>query len=235
MYNSIMVADRRILWHLRRVPLLEGVSVEMLNQLGRGAQLVEARRRHVLYLPGDPGSSVYLLHSGRVKVSKVTRDGKELALRYYRAGEIVGETCLLDAGPRQEMAEVVEPAILVEIDRAVFESVGQENAVLAWRFAMLLCERRRELEYRLEFLLFKDVAAKLAELLLKLTDEHGKDDPRGTMVGIRITHQEMANLIGSTRETVSLTVSQFRRKGLVQSDGRKVIVSDREGLRSVCG
>ena len=75
--------------------------------------------------------------------------------------------------------------------------------------------------------------SKLAELLLRLATEYGVDDSRGTLVALKITHQEMANLIGSTRETVSLTLAQFKRKGLIQTEGRKVIIADREGLRAL--
>ncbi len=85
----------------------------------------------------------------------------------------------------------------------------------------------------MEQLIFKDVGAKLAELLLSFGQEHGVLDTRGVVVGLKITHQEMANLIGSTRETVSLTLSQFKRKGLIQTEGRRVILADQEGLRAL--
>jgi len=97
----------------------------------------------------------------------------------------------------------------------------------------ILAQRRREMETKIENLVFKDVNSKLAELLLRLAAEYGVDDSRGTLVALKITHQEMANLIGSTRETVSLTLAQFKRKGLIQTEGRKVIIADREGLRAL--
>ena len=90
-----------------------------------------------------------------------------------------------------------------------------------------------ELEGKIENLIFKDVNSKLAELLLRLGQDYGVDDSRGTLVSLKITHQEMANLIGSTRETVSLTLSQFKRSGLIATEGRRVILSDREGLRAL--
>jgi CRP/FNR family cyclic AMP-dependent transcriptional regulator len=88
-------------------------------------------------------------------------------------------------------------------------------------------------ENKIETLIFKDVNAKLAELLLRLSLEYGVDEERGTLLAVKITHQEMANLIGSTRETVSLTLSQFKRRGLIASDGRKVILADRDGLKAL--
>ena len=74
---------------------------------------------------------------------------------------------------------------------------------------------------------------KLAELLLRLCAEHGVENKKGLILSLKITHQEMANLIGSTRETVSLTLSQFKRKGFIATDGRKVILADSEGLRAL--
>ena len=81
--------------------------------------------------------------------------------------------------------------------------------------------------------MFRDVTSKLAELLLSLADQYGVDDARGTLVALKITHQELANLIGSTRETVSLTLSQFKKKSFITTEGRKVIISDPASLRAL--
>ena len=122
---------------------------------------------------------------------------------------------------------------LIELDRNLFERLIQREGLVGYRLCKILAQRRREIENKLENLVFKDVNSKLAELLLRLATEYGVDDSRGTLVALKITHQEMANLIGSTRETVSLTLSQFKRSGLIKTDGRKVILSDREGLRAL--
>jgi CRP-like cAMP-binding protein len=94
-------------------------------------------------------------------------------------------------------------------------------------------QRRRDVEDKVARLIFRDVNAKLADLLLGLGMEYGVEDARGTLVAIKITHQEMANLIGSTRETVSLTLSQFKRQGLITMEGRKIIITDYDGLKAL--
>jgi CRP-like cAMP-binding protein len=225
--------DKRLLWYLKKVPLLGDIGSEALQRLADKIEIREVRRRQVIYLPGDPGGAVYFVNSGRVKVSKVTRDGKELTLAYRMPGEIFGETCLIDGGPREEMAEAMENALVTEVERAEFERLLQAHAVLGYRLTKILAQRRRDVEAKIENLIFKDVNSKLAELLLRLSVEYGVEDSRGTLVALKITHQEMANLIGSTRETVSLTLAQFKKKGLIQTDGRKVIIADREGLRAL--
>ena len=228
-----MQEDKRVLWYLKKVPLLSELAPDAVATVAETVEMKEIRRRQVIYLPGDPGSAVFLVNGGRVKVSKVTRDGKELTLAYRGPGEIFGEACLIDGGPREEMAEAMENALVTEIQRPEFERLLQTQPMLGYRMTKVLAQRRREVESKIENLVFKDVNSKLAELLLRLATEYGVDDSRGTLVALKITHQEMANLIGSTRETVSLTLSQFKRKGLIQTEGRKVILADPEGLKAL--
>jgi len=228
------VADeKRSLWYIKKIGLFQDLPAPALNKLAETVELKEVRRRQVIYLPGDPGASIFFVNGGRVKISKVTRDGKELTLAYRGPGEIFGELSLLEGGPREEMAEAMENAMVTEVVRDEFERLVQAHGMLGYRLTKVMLQRRREVENKVEQLLFKDVNAKLAELLLRLGNEYGVQSGRGTLVALKITHQEMANLIGSTRETVSLTLSMFKKKGLIQTDGRKVIISDREGLRAL--
>jgi CRP-like cAMP-binding protein len=123
--------------------------------------------------------------------------------------------------------------MITELERQDVERLLHNHAQFGYQLTRILATRRRELENKLETLVFRDVTSKLAELLLNLAQEYGVEDSRGTMVALKITHQELANLIGSTRETVSLTLSQFKRKNLICTEGRKVIISDAESLRAL--
>jgi CRP/FNR family transcriptional regulator, cyclic AMP receptor protein len=225
--------EKQTLTLLRKSDVLAETPADAMQALLPGLTLGSYRPRQVIYLPGDRAQGVHFLTSGRIKISKVTRDGKELTLAYRNEGDFFGESCLLDGGPREEMAEAMDASVTVEIPREMLDNLLRGDGTAAYKFARALIVRRKDLETRVEQLIFKDVGAKLAELLLNLGQEHGIPDERGIVVGLKITHQEMANLIGSTRETVSLTLSQFKRKGLIQTEGRRVILSDLEGLRAL--
>jgi CRP/FNR family cyclic AMP-dependent transcriptional regulator len=225
--------EKRTLALLRKCDVLSRVPVEVVQRMVPGAKVVGYRARQVIYLPGDRAQGVFYVAHGRVKISKVTRDGKELTLAYRTGCDFFGEPCLLEGGPREEMAEAMEATSAVEVDRETLDQVLAQSGQAAYWFARALIARRKDLESRVEQLIFKDVGAKLAELLLELGLSHGVEDGRGIVIALKITHQEMANLIGSTRETVSLTLSQFKRKGLIQNEGRKVILADREGLKAL--
>ncbi len=225
--------DKRVLWHLRKIPLLSGLSPTQLQELIAQVELREIPRRQVIYLPGDPGEQVYFINGGRVKTSKVTRDGKELTLAYRGAGQIFGELAVIDGAPREEMAEAMKNAIITELPVEVFRELLMADTQLCFEFMSEIGKRRRQLETKLEHLVFKDVQAKLAALLLELALEYGQETEDGLQIGLKITHQEMANLIGSTRETISLTLAQFKKKGLLSMNGRTVVLLDQEGLRAV--
>lgn len=228
-----MQDTKRTLWYLKKIPLLADLGPDAIARLAERVEIREVRRREVVYLPGDPGGSLFFVNGGRVKISKVTRDGKALTLSYCGPSEIFGETCVVDGGARQEMAEAMENSMITELERSEFEKLLQNHASLGFQMMRLLARRRLALENKLETLVFRDVTSKLAELLLSLADEYGVDDSRGTLVALKITHQELANLIGSTRETVSLTLSQFKKKSYICTEGRKMIIADPESLRAL--
>jgi CRP-like cAMP-binding protein len=225
--------EKRVLQILRRCPVLADAPADILSKLAATAVTQSYRPRQVVYLPGDRAQGIHFIAHGRVKISKVTHDGKELTLAYRTDGDFFGEACLLEGGPREEMAESMENTTTVELERLTFDRLLASQAGVAYHFARSLIHRWRGLEAKVEQLVFKDVSSKLAELLMRLASEHGIEHRRGLVLSIKVTHQEMANLIGSTRETVSLTLSQFKRKGLIQTEGRKIVLLDRETLRSL--
>lgn len=227
-----MTDPKRTLWYLKKVAVLAEAGPDVLARLSEKVELREVRRRDVVFLPGDPSRSLYFVCGGRLKICKVTRDGKSLTLGYCGPGDMFGETCLVGLAARTEMAEAVENALLAEVDKGDFERILATSAPLAIAVARAVITRRHDLENKLEALVFRDVSAKLAEQLIKLADEYGVDDVRGKLVAMKITHQELANLIGSTRETISLTLAQFKKRGLLDMNGRAVILLDHEGLKA---
>src|SRR3954447_14036322 len=152
-----MQDEKRALWYIKKIPLFQDVSHETVHRLVQGIELLEVRRRQVVYLPGDPGQTVYFVNGGRVKISKVTRDGKELTLAYRGPGELFGELALVDGGPREEMAEAVENALITEIERGEFELLLQAERMVGYRLTKIFAQRRRDIENKIENLVFKDV------------------------------------------------------------------------------
>jgi CRP-like cAMP-binding protein len=229
-----MLADeKRGLSHLKKIPLFHDLSDDSLQRLLTCIAIREVQRHEVIYLPGDPGRTVFFVNDGRVRIAKVTSEGKELTLGYRRSGDVFGEQVMIDGGPREEMAEAMDTATITELERGEVERLVQHEGMIGYRLLNVFARRRREVEHKIEQLIFKDVNARLADLLLRLARDYGVDEERGTLVSVRITHQEIANQIGSSRATVSQTLSQFKRKGLIRMDDGDLILSNQEGLTAL--
>src|SRR3954447_23092864 len=151
-----MQDEKRALWYIKKIPLFQDVSHETIHRLVQNIELKEVRRRQVVYLPGDPGQSVFFVNGGRVKISKVTRDGKELTLAYRGPGEIFGELALIDVGPREEMAEALDNALITEMHGGDFEKLLHAQGLVGYRLTKIFAQRRREIENKIENLVFKD-------------------------------------------------------------------------------
>ena len=190
-------------------------------------------KKDLIYLPGDVSDQVYLLKEGRVKISKLSEDGREITLVILEPGEIFGESALInDKETRSTVAEALENAYLCVISRKDFEEFINDKPELALSVTKLIGFRRRQIENMLEDLVFRGVHERLAILLLRLAERHGKEVDGKNLIDISLTHYDYANLIGSTRETTTACLNDFKREGLIEFQKRKVVIINEKGLRN---
>jgi CRP/FNR family transcriptional regulator, cyclic AMP receptor protein len=229
------MANKTKIWYLQNISLFKGFTQEQMAALDRVTSMTSAKRKNPIYLPGDPSRQVYLLKSGRVKISRTTEDGKELTLALLKPGDIFGEAEVLDDLPRDTLAEALDDTQLCVIQREDFMAMLNKSPDLTLRLAKLIGSRLRSIEIRIEDLVYRDVPARLAHLLLELSKEFGMPEKDGVRIGIRLTHQEIANLIGSTRETVTATMGEFRKRGLLGPESRDIVLTKPQELSGVTG
>lgn len=182
------------------------------------------------YLQGDPSDSVFVLRSGRVRLARVTDDGREFVLGFMKPGELFGELALVDDAPREALAEAVEVSEATVVRKENFEALLTRRPALGIKVTRLLGLRNKAMADKVEGLVFRDVPARLAGLLLALAADFGIGGERGTRFSIKITHRELGNCIGSSRETVSQILTAFAREGLIARNGRQIIVTAPERL-----
>src|ERR1043165_326440 len=127
--------EKQTLALLRRCDVLSDITAEALQVLLPGLTMGSYRPRQVIYLPGDRAQGIHFLTQGRIKISKVTRDGKELTLAYRTEGDFFGEPCLLEGGPREEMAEAMDASIAVELERERLDHLLLSNGTPPHQFA----------------------------------------------------------------------------------------------------
>ncbi|GAB1721201.1 MAG: cyclic nucleotide-binding domain-containing protein [Nitrospira sp. CR1.1] len=218
------------LWFLKHIRLFDGISPSAMHEMEKITRMEEVRKRQPLYLPGDPSSSVYLLKRGRVKIANTAANGKEVTFEIIEAGDVFGELDVLQDTPRSTSAEALDDALICVIPRKEFDQYLAMHPNVTINLTKLIGLRLKKIQSRVEDLVFRDVPARLAHLLSELGKSEGDPGPQGVRLKVKLTHQEMANLIGCSRETVSTTLGQFREEGLIHTEGRTVIILQPDAL-----
>ena len=211
-------------WFLKRIKLFSDLPDREMQRVEAVTRMESVKRRQFIYLPGDPARTVYLLKVGRVKLSRVNEDGKELTLAILEPGEIFGELEVLEGTQRDTLAEALDDVSICVMQRSDFEAMLKKDSNTNIRLTKLIGLRLKKIESRIEDLVFKDVPARLAHLLFELSKEFGVQENGQTRLNVKFSHQELANLIGSTRETVTATLGDFKRRGLIAFDGRRLVI-----------
>lgn len=217
-------------WRLRRCALLDSLSDADIRQLGRMSDLRVLDRGVTLYDVGDPGTHLFIVESGVVKLSRVSADGREVNVGILGPVELFGEGVLVGDTQRADRAATIEDSVLCAIEAGAFEEFLLGHPHLAVRVTKLVGDRLRRVESRMHDILFHDVRTRLAHTVTRLAEKFGEDVPEGRRIGLRLTQTDLAQLIGSTRETTSTIFNEFRRQGLLDNDGHHVIVCDPDEL-----
>jgi CRP-like cAMP-binding protein len=221
----------RIQQTLKLSPLFDRVS-KVTREAAVAAAQVEVVPGGTLVIEQDtvPDALLVLGRRGRARVERVAADGRVVPLGYRGRGDVLGESCLGRTRRHTENALTMEEAEIVKIPLGSVHEFLAEDPAMGPAVLGLLLVRQRETEERIESMLFRNVEARLAEFLLKAAERWGVPTPKGTLISAPITHLEIAQSIGSTRETVTLTLGTLRREGLLDVAGRRLIVRDREAL-----
>jgi len=229
MQSSLAVAQAKY-WHLKQVALFADLAAPELRQLGEHSDTSLIEAGQCVYQLGDLADRVYVLTAGRIKVTRASSEGKEFTLYFISPGEVFGELAIVGKELRSGTATVIDDAFICSIDRRIFESFMLRHPRLTLEVSRIIGERKDRTEKRLLDLISKDVRTRLANTLAELAADFGVRDERGVCIDLRLTQSDLAQLVGSTRETTSTIFNEFRRGGLVDSEGKTVWVLDPEAL-----
>ncbi len=213
---------------LETSPIFAGLPEASLRPLYGQSVVHRYDGRKTLFRSGDSASWVGVVGAGRVRLTR-RAPGRELTLDYRGPGELVGEGALLEGAYRAD-ASAVERAEVLHMPLDLMQTLFSREPSLAQRVLRAFASRNHALESRLEALLTRSVESRIAEFLVQLGQQHGVTDSRGVLLGVRFTHQEIANYVGATRETVTLVLGELRRRGLIEMAQRRIVILDMHGL-----
>ena len=210
------------LWYLKRCDFFAQLAPADFQLLETSSRLRTFARKAPIYLPAEAADAIFVLAEGRVKICHITPDGKQSILAFIEPGELFGELALFTAGPRDEYAEALDRSTIILVPSVTFHQLLDRRPEMSLSISKLMGTRRMRIERRLKHLLFLPNRDRLIHLLLELAERYGRATGGGVQLGIHLSHQELANVIGSTRETVTVLLRDLQQEGLLET-GRKRI------------
>jgi CRP/FNR family cyclic AMP-dependent transcriptional regulator len=213
-----------------QAPLFSALDAEAAAALR--ASMTEKRipRSGVIFSEGEPGDRMYVILDGKVKLGQTSPDGRESLLAVLGPGEVFGELSLFDPGPRTATATAVTDTIVVGLGHSDLRPWLTGRPEVAEALLQALAQRLRRTNEALADLVFSDVPGRVAKQLLELADKFGQPGPDGVLVHHDLTQEELAQLVGASRETVNKALADFTQRGWIEVDQRQVLLIDMERL-----
>jgi CRP-like cAMP-binding protein len=213
------------LTYLSNIDIFRDLSASELAEMDRQITMSSCEPGKIFYMPEDSGEVLFLLKKGRVQLYRISPNGKKLVVSTLGPGAIFGEMSLVGQGMHNTFAESVDECLLCVMSRADVERLMKEKPQVAFRFVESLGGRVTHLESRLEEIAFKSIPARLASLLLRLSDEQGgRNEVNG------FTHQDLGEMLGTYRETITQTLNEFKAQGLIEISRKHIQLIERDNL-----
>ncbi len=216
---------------LKDTPLFEALTEEDASALRAGIIQVHLDRGERLFSEGDDGDKLYIILEGKIKLTKAAPDGRENLLSVHGPGEMFGELSLFDPIPRTSSATAVTSARLAGLAHDDLRTWLSSRPEVAMHLLQALAQRLRRINDVKADLVFTDVPGRVAKALLDLADRFGVQTPEGVQVNHDLTQEELAQLVGASRETVNKALADFTARGWIQLAAKSVLVTDTDRLR----
>jgi len=215
---------------LTSVPIFANLSGEQLQSLPDKLQPRRYQRGEVIFHEDDPADRMHIIVDGRVKISIASEDGRERDIALFQSGDCFGEMALLDGSNRSATATAMDATETMVLFRQDFLDFLGENPELAADVNTMLVQRLRNVNQMLGDMVFLDVPTRVAKQLLTLAETYAEDAKPGDEIVISLGQDELARLVGASRETVSRALNSYRRLGMLDTSHRRITITDLAGL-----
>ncbi len=213
--------------YLSELTVFQDLSAREMEDLNRATTMSTMPKGRVFYRPEEPSEVLFILKEGRVQLYRISPEGKKLVISTLGPHTLFGEMALLGAKMHNTFAEAVEDCLICIMSRTDLERTILNKPQVALRILEVTGKRLGDAEEQLKNMAFKGIPARLASLLLQLADEQGGDDVTG------LTHQDLAESVGTYRETATQVLNDLKADGLIEIGRKRITILDRARLTSV--
>jgi CRP/FNR family transcriptional regulator, cyclic AMP receptor protein len=211
---------------LKRVPLFNGFGDDEIIAVSRLLRTRRLTKHTILMYEGDPSDALYIIKEGSVAVTRVSSEGKETILSILKEGDVLGEMGVLDEAPRSATVTLLRDGLVLVLRREDFLALLAARPELNRAVISGLVARLRATNQATQTRSHLSVKAKVADLLLMLGENFGEPADNGTRLTVKLTHQQLASMVATTRETMSRTLIEFWDAKLIDMTGAYIVISD---------
>lgn len=227
-----MSATHSKLWYLEQVDLLRGLTGEELRRVADHTVASTAHRDQYIYFPEEPSNIIFFLKRGRVKIASMGEDGKEVIKAVLYPGEVFGELSLAGEEKRRDYAIALDDAVdICAMNVSDIQGMMRENPGLNMAMTRLIGGRMIDIERRLEGLIFKDSRSRIVELLKDMARKHGRQVGDEVLLKHALTHQDIADLTATSRQTVTTVLNDLRKQDQVHLERGRLLIRNMQTLR----
>ena len=218
-------------WHLHNLDWLSELSDAETADLQKQSARRDYARAEMVFSPSVHPDSVYLLEKGLVRIYRLAPSGAETTFGFVSPGEIFGELAAFSDRPRESYAQAVRPSVVLQMSRETMQRVLAAHPSIGLEITKQIGSRLKRIESRVENLVFRDVRWRVARILLDLAEDFGREHGRGVLIDLTLSQEELATLVGATRQSVNASLRDFEREGLLTRERRRFVLTRPADLR----
>ncbi len=211
---------------LKKIPLFENMSIELLEEICSRMSLKYLKKDEVLFYKDDIGDALYIINSGKIKISIPTEEGEELIITIFTDGDFFGELSILDKAPRSADAIALTNTQLFVLHRDVFYSYLFKRTEALESIMSALCTRLRKTDEFLTDLCYTNFSKRLVKTLIDLINRFGKRQDAGILLDLELTQKDLGAMLGVTRETVNREIMKLKHQKILSQDKKRIIIKD---------
>ena|SRR5690606_36125463 len=221
------------IWYLENINASDIFSDKKLDGPDKGARQKKFDKGEVIYHADQSANQIYLIRSGKVKILSPADSGKEIVKAILNVGEVFGEKSIIGEQNYNDVAVAIEDTELSILSSTQVKSMMKEHSALSLFFMKLMGSKVLEMEQRLESLIFKDSKTRILEYLIQMIEKKGQRIGYEWVVRNFITHQEIANLTATSRQSVTTLLNELRNEGILTFDRKRLLIRDIDRLKQM--
>jgi len=224
------MAEKTKLWYLENFNLFSEMAQKSMEEMGHKSKMKTNKKKEIIYFPDERSDTIYILKEGKVKISRIAEDGRTTTMQLIGPGEIFGEGSILGQEKHENIAEVMEDAVICTISKNMFQEMMKDNPALNMSITKFIGFRLQTIQSHVEDLVFKNAQERIESFLKRYVKNFGKQMVDGWIVRPFLKHQEIADLTATARQTVNMVLNELADQGTIKYTRRFLQVKETDWL-----